>query len=357
MDDIEVLLKELTEADGVAGFESQVRGIIRGHFEPFGEIGQDRLGSLICRKRGSTEEPKVMLAGHMDEIGFMVRHVTEKGFIRFIPLGGWWDHVMLAQRVKIATRQGDVIGVIGARPPHTLTDEERKKMVDKQDMYIDIGAASQEEVEAAGVRVGDPIIPVSEFSVLANGRSYLAKAFDDRIGCAVEIAVIRRLSDTAHPNVLVSVATAQEEVGLRGATTSAEVVNPDVAIVLEGGIAGDVPGMQQEGSTRLDGGPIVSFCEARMIPNLKLRDLVAGIAREADIPIQIVASVGRGATDAAVIHLHRQGVPSVVIAVPARHIHSHTSILHRNDFDRTVDLVSRVVQALDRETVAGLTTW
>jgi len=357
MDEIEELLKELTEASGVAGFESEVRNLLRRHLEPLGEIDRDKLGSLICRKTGSSAEPTVMLAGHMDEIGFMVRHVTEKGFVRFVPLGGWWDHVLLAQRVVIRTTGGDVLGVIGAKPPHALSDEERKKMVDKQDMYIDIGATSQEEVEKAGVRVGDPITPVSEFRILASQKTYLAKAFDDRIGCALAIAVTRSLAGGNHPNTLVSVATAQEEVGLRGATTSVEVVNPDVAIVLEGGIAGDVPGMQQEGTTKLDGGPIVSFCEARMIPNLKLRDLVVDTAKGADIPLQIVASVGRGATDAAVIHLHRSGVPTVVIAVPTRHIHSHASILHRADFDRTVDLVTRLVQALDEETVAGMTSW
>jgi endoglucanase len=357
MDNIEVLLKELTEASGIAGFESEVRGLIRRHFEPFGELDQDRLGSLICRKKGSSDKPVVMLAGHMDEIGFMVRYITEKGFIRFVPLGGWWDHVLLAQRVKIETSSGDVIGIFGAKPPHILSEEERKKMVDKDSMYIDIGATSQEEVEKAGVRIGDPIIPISEFTILANPKTYLAKAFDDRVGCAVAIAVMQKLAGGDHPNTLVSVATAQEEVGLRGAKTSVEVVDPDVALVLEGGIAADVPGVDREGAPKFGGGPIVSFMEARMIANLKLRDLVVDVAKKADIPIQIVASAGGGATDGAVIHLHRSGIPTIVVSTAARHIHSHTSILHRDDFDRAVDLVARVVQALDKDTVADMTSW
>jgi putative aminopeptidase FrvX len=357
MDKTEKLLKELTEANGVPGYETEVRNVIRRYFEPLGEIMQDKIGSLICKKTGDAAEPRVLLAGHMDEIGFMVKHITKEGFIMFTALGGWWDQVLLAQRVRIKTSKGDVIGVLGAKPPHLLSAEERKKLVEKKDMYIDIGATSQEEVEKAGVRVGDPVVPVGEFTVLANSKTYLAKAFDDRVGCALVIAGLQSLTKRSHPNTLFGVATVQEEVGVRGATTSVEVVNPDVAIILEVDIAGDVPGIKpEESSIKLGGGPTVLAFDARMIPNLKLRDLVVDVAKRSKIPLQMSAVEG-GATDGAAIHLHKSGVPTVVLAIPTRHIHSHNAIFHRDDFDHAVTLLTGVIQALDKKTVTNLTSW
>ncbi len=195
MDDTTKILKELTEIDGVAGYEKDVRNVIRGYLEPIGEISQDKLGSLICRKSGQTETPRVALAGHMDEIGFMVKHVTKEGFIRFTALGGWWDQVLLAQRVLIKTSAGNITGVIGAKPPHLLLDEERKKVVEKRDMYVDIGATSEQEVQDAGIRIGDPIVPVSTFVTLANAKSYMAKALDDRVGCALIIKAMQSIRE------------------------------------------------------------------------------------------------------------------------------------------------------------------
>ena len=357
MDETEKLLKELTEANGVPGYETEIRNVIRRYFEPLGEIAQDKIGSLICQKVGDAGEPKILLAAHMDEIGFMIKHITKEGFIKFTPLGGWWDQVLLGQRVLIKTSKGDVVGVIGAKPPHLLSQEERKKLVEKKDMYIDIGATSQEEVEEAGVRVGDPVVPIGEFTVLANPKTYLAKAFDNRVGCALVIAALQSLVKKSHLNTLFGVATVQEEVGVRGATTSVEVVNPDVAIILEVDISGDVPGIKpEESSIKLGGGPSVLVYDARMIPNLKLRDLVIDIAKRFDIPLQMSAVEG-GATDGAAIHLHKSGVPTVVLAVPTRHIHSHNAIFHRDDFDHAVTLLTGVIQELDKKTVANLTSW
>jgi putative aminopeptidase FrvX len=280
LDETTELLKTVTEAHGIPGYETEVRAVLRELMEPLGEVSQDKLGSLICRQPG--EGPKVMLAGHMDEIGFMAHHITDEGFIKFVQLGGWWDQVLLGQRVILKTRLGDVLGVIGAKPPHLLDAEERDKVVKKKDMFIDIGASSRDEVEAAGVRLGDPIVPDSQFAVLANGKTYLAKAFDDRIGCALVVDVLRHFAaGNNHPNDLYGVATVMEEVGLRGATTSARAVDPDVAIILESDIAGDVPGIKDEEShIKMGGGPTMLIYDARMIPNLALRDLVIDIAGE-----------------------------------------------------------------------------
>lgn len=355
MDSTLQLLKELTEVYGVPGHEAPVRAVVRRYMESLGDLSQDKIGSVICKKTGSSESPKVMLAGHMDEIGFMVKQISPEGYIKFLPLGGWFDQVLLGQRVIIQTPKGDVIGVIGAKPPHLLPPDEREKVVKRKDMYIDIGATSKDEVEAAGVRLGDPIVPRADFIEMATGTTYLAKAFDDRVGTALVISALQSIQDHNHPNTVFGVATVMEEVGIRGATTSVRAVDPDVAIVLESDIAGDVPGIKpDESSVKLGQGPTVVIFDARMIPNLRLRDLVFSTAKELNIPVQISAIEG-GATDGGAIHLHNIGVPTVVIGVAARHIHSHSSIIHRADYDNAVKLLVALIDRLNTDTVARLT--
>ncbi len=320
---------------------------------PLGELSRDKLGSLICKQAG--DGPRVMLAGHMDEIGLIVTHIDDDGFLKFLQLGGWWDQTILSQRVIVKTHLGDIVGVVGAKPPHLISADERTKMVKKSDMYIDVGSTSKAETEAAGVRVGDPVVPDSAFVVMAGGKTYLAKAFDNRVGCAVVIDVLRHFRDAPHPNALYGVQTVMEEVGLRGATTSVRAVDPDVAIILEADIAGDVPGIKKEqSSVRLGGGPALSVFDARMIPNLALRNLVIDTAAAEGIPLQFSNMPG-GSTDGGAIHLNHIGVPTVVVGVPARHIHSHGSIIHRDDYDNAVKLVTVLVAKLDAATVAGLT--
>lgn len=354
MDSIEKMLKELTETHGVPGYEAPIRSVVKRYMEPLGELSQDKIGSVICKKIGKSDSPRIMVAGHMDEIGFMVKMITDDGFLRFLPLGGWFDQVLLGQRVVVNTHKGDVIGVIGAKPPHLLSADDRKKIVEKKDMYIDIGVSSKEEVLVAGVRQGDPVTPLANFEILVNGKTYLAKAFDDRVGTAMVVSVLQEVQKIEHPNTIYGVATVMEEVGLRGATTSVRAVDPDVAIIFESDIAGDVPGIKpEESSIKLGKGPTVLIYDTRMIPNIKLRDLLIDLAEELDIPLQISAIEG-GATDGAAIHLHGLGVPTIVIGVAARHIHSDSSIIHRDDYDRAVRLMTSLIQRLDAEVVAGL---
>jgi endoglucanase len=355
VDAAQQFLKEMTEASGVPGYEGDVRRVMRKYLKDAATIEQDKMGSLIAKHVGTSARPRVMLVGHMDEIGFMVKHITKEGFVKFIPLGGWWDQVLLGHRVMVKTQTGDCLGVIGAKPPHMLDSEERKKVVQKKDMYIDLGAASREEVEELGVRIGDPIIPVSDFQVMANPKYYISKAFDNRVGCALAVEALRRVAAEGHPNAVYAVGTVQEEVGLRGAKTSAHVVAPDVALILEVDIAGDVPGIKpEESEVKMGGGPTLSVYDTRMIPNLKLRDLVIRTAEQLESPLQFSAMTG-GATDGGMIHLHNEGVPTVVLGVPTRHIHSHNALLHRDDYDRALALIVALVQRLDAETVTGLT--
>lgn len=354
MDKTIELLKALTEVDGVPGYEDEVRALLEDYLAPLGDVSRDKLGSLICHQAGAG--PRVMLAGHMDEIGFMVTHITKEGYLKFVQLGGWWDQVLLGHRVIIKSRQGGVVGVIGAKPPQLLDIQERKKVVKKQEMYIDIGATSQAEAEATGVRIGDAIVPQADFQVMAGGDTLLAKAFDNRVGCALVIEALEHFQDADHPNDLFGVTTVMEEVGLRGATTSARAIDPDVALILEVDIAGDVPGIKPEQSrAKLGAGPSIIMYDRGMVPNLKLRDLVIDTAAEEDIPLQISAYSVGGSTDGAKIHLNNIGVPTVVLGIPSRHIHSHGSIIHRDDYENGVKLVKAVVARLDAATVDDFT--
>ncbi len=345
-------LKELVDTHGAPGFEGQVAAVMERYLKGVGSFTRDRLGSFICEKKGSAPGPKVMLAGHLDEVGFMVKSVSKEGFVKFLPLGGWWGHVVLGQRLIIKTRKGDVVGVVGSKPPHELQDEDRKKVIEVKNMFIDVGATSDWDVrKKLDIRPGDPIVPDSAFTVMANPNLLLAKAWDNRIGCALAAETAKRLQDVAHPNTLYAVATVQEEVGLRGAQTSAFKVAPDVGIALDVGIAHDIPGT--EGDEKLGGGPLIVVYDATCIPNRGLLDLVIDTARKLKIALQF-ESVERGGTDAGRIHVNAEGVPSLSMGVPARYIHSHVSIIDRRDFEATVKLLVGVVKRLDRKTVAAL---
>ena len=354
MDATEILLKELTEVTGISGFERDVAAKIAEHIRPYTKVSHDRLGSVVCKKEGASPDPKVMLAAHMDEVGFMVKQITKEGFIKFIPVGGWWSHVILGQRVVVKTRKGDMVGVVGSKPPHELEEEERKKVVDVKDMHIDVGATRKFDIEKKlGVRVGDPIVPWSPFQTMGNPKTYLAKAWDDRVGCAVMIDVVKRLARSKHPNTVYAVGTVQEEVGLRGATTSASVVDPDVAFALEVSIAHDTPGFGTDEVEALGAGPAILVFDRTMIPNRNLLDLVLDVAGKKKIPYHL-ASIERGGTDTGRIHINRAGVPSLVIGIATRYIHSHIGILHRSDYDNAVRLITETIKLLDKKTVAAL---
>jgi len=323
------------------------------------EVITDKLGSGVFVAKGSSERPHVLLAGHVDEVGFVVSGVDEKsGFLTFNNLGGWWDQVLLGQRVVIRTSRGDVPGIIGAKPPHLLTTEERNKIVVRKDMFIDIGVTSGEEAKEMGVKIGDPVVPWSPFSLVREGRVAMGKAFDDRIGAFVLMETIRRIKEKGveHPNTVYGAATVQEEVGLRGAQTTAHMVDPDVGLVIEVDIAGDVPGIApKEAPSKMDKGPSLLTFDSSMIPNQPLKEFVIETAAKAQIPLQL-SQVSGGGTDAGRIHLNRVGCPSVVIGVPTRHIHSHVGLLSVKDAENAVLLIVELIKRLDKETVEGFTS-
>lgn len=356
LDETLTMLKDLTDAKGIPGNEREVREVMKKYIAPFAdEVTTDGLGSLIAKKTGKEGGPKIMVAGHLDEVGFMLTQIDDKGFLRFQPVGGWWGQVMLAQRVTIVTKKGDVTGIIGSKPPHVLPAEARKKPVDIKDMFIDIGASSREEAMEWGVRPGDMIVPHFEFTVMNNEKMLLAKAWDNRIGCAIAIDVLKQLKDADHPNVVYGVGCVQEEVGLRGARTAATKIQPDIGFAVDVGIAGDTPGIsEKEAMSKMGKGPQIVLYDASMVSHKGLRDFVTDVADELSIPYQFDAIPG-GGTDAGTIHLTHNGVPALAICIATRYIHSHAAMLHRDDFENTVKLIVEVVKRLDRETVDKLT--
>lgn len=347
------MLKELTDAKAIPGNEREARDVMRKYIEPFADkMDTDNLGSLIAEKVGDPNGPKIMIAGHLDEVGFMVSQIDEKGFLKFQTVGGWWSQVMLAQRVTIVTRKGkSVTGVIGSKPPHILSAEVRNKPVDIKDMFIDIGASSKEEAMEWGVLPGDMVTPYFEFTVMNNEKLLLAKAWDNRIGCAIAIDVLKALKDEKHPNIVYGVGAAQEEIGLRGARTAAAKIKPDIGFAVDVGIAGDTPGITaKESTSKMGAGPQIVLFDASMVSHKGLRDLVVDTADENNIPYQF-ESIPGGGTDAGAIHLTANGVPSLAIGIATRYIHSHAGILHRDDYENAVKLVVAVIKKLDRETV------
>ncbi|WP_025025426.1 M42 family metallopeptidase [Caldalkalibacillus mannanilyticus] len=349
------MFKDLTETPGAPGHEHAVRDVMNKYIEPLADATYtDNLGSLIAEKQGIEAGPKIMIAGHLDEIGLMVTQITEKGFLRFQTLGGWWNQVMLAQRVSILTRKGEIEGVIGSKPPHILSLEQRKKPVDIKEMFIDIGASSKEEAEEFGVRPGDSIVPICPFTVMKNPKMLMAKAWDNRIGCAIAIEVFKRLKGESHPNKVYGVGTVQEEVGLRGAQTSAHMIQPDIAFAVDVGIAGDTPGVKpEEALSKMGQGPQIVLVDASMIAHKGLRDFVVQVAEKHQIPYQFDTMAG-GGTDAGRTHITGNGVPSLAITIATRYIHSHAAILHRDDFEYAVQLLVEVIKKLDATTVQQL---
>lgn len=347
------MLKELTDVNGIPGNERAPREVMKKHIEPFAdELEYDNLGSLIAKKVGDENGPKIMVAGHLDEVGFMITRIDDKGFLSFQTVGGWWGQVMLAQRVTITTRNGEeIVGVIGSKPPHILSAEVRNKPVDVKTMFIDIGATSKEEAMEWGVRPGDMVTPYFEFNVMRNEKHLLAKAWDNRIGCAIAIDVLRALKDEQHPNIVYGVGNVQEEVGLRGAKTSTFKIKPDIGFAVDVGVAGDTPGITaKESTSKMGGGPQIVIFDASMVAHNGLRNFVVDVAEDNNIPYQFEAISG-GGTDAGSIHITANGVPALAIGVATRYIHSHAGILHRDDYDNTVKLIVAVIKKLDRETV------
>jgi len=340
------LLRELSDAFGVSGFEEEVRRQIQKRIVPYvDEVTVDPLGNLHAIRHGS-DERVLMLDAHMDEVGFMVKWIDDRGYLRFTPIGGWDERIIPGHRVVIVTREGNKhTGVIGTAPPHILDPEERKKPIPIEKMFIDVGATSRQEVADMGIRIGDPLTIHYPFTELHDGY-VTGKAFDDRAGCAVLLETAHRLADVDLPMTTVFAFVFGEEVGLRGARTAAYRIKPTVALAVEGTIGADMPGVPEESQpVRLGQGPAISVADRSIIVSRRIIEALESVAEEETIPYQYKLPT-YGGTDAGAIHLSRGGVLAGTVSVPCRFIHSPTSCLRLNDLENTVRLVTGFVHSL-----------
>jgi len=339
-------LEKLSNANGVTGREDEVRELMKKYLKPYvDEIREDRLGNLIAFKKGNKDAPTVMLAAHMDEVGLMIKNIKKKGFLQFTKIGGIDDRILLAQKVIVHTDKGPLTGVVGSKPVHIQTEAEKKKIIEADRLFIDVGARDKEEAEKMGVQVGDVVSFDTKFVRLGND-VVLGKAFDDRAGCAMMIETLKRLQKV-DCNVY-AVGTIQEEVGLRGATIAAFQVAPDVGIALESTVAGDTPGVGEgEAPAKMGEGPVVTVADAGLIAHPKVLRLLIDSAKENKIPYQLETGI-RGATDASRIAISREGVPSGIISVPARYIHSPAAILNLDDVEKAVKLAVAAIEKVPK---------
>ncbi|WP_243291066.1 M42 family metallopeptidase [Bacillus sp. FJAT-47783] len=346
------LFRTLTELPGAPGNEHKVRQFMRMQLQKYAdEVVQDKIGSIFGIKRGQEDAPVVMVAGHMDEVGFMVTSITSNGMIRFQPLGGWWSQVLLAQRVQIITDNGPVIGVIGSIPPHLLDEEKRKRPMEMKNMLIDIGADSKEDALEIGIKPGQQIVPICPFTPMANSKKILAKAWDNRYGCGLAIELLKELKEETLPNTLYSGATVQEEVGLRGAQTAANMIKPDIFFALDASPANDMTGGKNEFG-HLGKGALLRILDRSMVTHRGMREFVLDMAETEQIPYQYFVS--QGGTDAGRVHMSNEGIPSAVIGICSRYIHTHASIIHIDDYAAAKELLVKLVKACDKSTVKAI---
>ena len=347
------LLEKLTNAPGPSGFEEPVAKIMVNEMKPYADkITYDGLGSVIAQQGASG--PRIMLDAHMDELGGMIRRVTPDGFLSMQMLGGWFDQALVDQRWWIIGSKGPVRAITGIRDIHIAPTEDRTRVFPRDSLYLDVGASSAADVRAMGVEPGDPVVPDSPFEIMNGTQNYLAKAWDDRIGCAVMILVAQRLAHAAHPNQVFYAATVQEEIGTRGAIASSDVIKPDVGISLEVGIVKDVPGVHpEEAQEALGAGPGLFLYDSSELPNRKFVAFVKDTAAANSIPLQFDLITGYG-DDSSSIQKSNGGVPTINLVVPSRYTHAHNGIINRADFDRMVDLVTALIQKLDAAEVARL---
>ncbi len=342
-------LRTFMDAMSPSGFEDEAREIWKQRTKKFvDEISTDVHGNAIgiLNKNG---KPKVMLAGHMDEIGYMVKYVNKAGFIYFRTIGGIDPHLLPGKRVWIKTKKGKILGVIGRKPIHLLEEEERKKVVKIEDLFIDIGMTKKEETLEL-VSIGDPAIPAVGFDVLNKDR-VVGRGFDDKGGAFIVSEILRLLSTEKKlkPSVY-GVATVQEEIGLRGATTSAFRIAPDIGIAIDVTFASDYPADETEatkiGDIRIGKGPAISR-GANINP--KVFDLLVDVAQKEKIPYQVEAAPRGTGTDANVMQLSRGGVATGLVSIPNRYMHTPVELVSLDDLENIVKLLAGFILRINEK--------
>ena len=341
------LLESLSNAFGPPGNEEEIRTILRKELEEHAdETRVDKLGNVFFVHHGKDNSPKVMLASHMDEVGFIVTFMDNNGFLRFHTLGGITSNVMPGQTILLRGTKGDIKGLVGTKPPHLMKEDERNKVTVMDELFLDIGASSLKESEQKGIEIGTNGVFDVKFTEL--GKGFLkGKALDDRAGCTVLVEAFKALKNS--PYNIVAIGTVQEEMGMRGARTAAWQADPDYALALEGTFAVDVPGSSPETvSSKLKGGPVVTILDQTVITHPIVLKTLIKVGKEKSIPFQF-KQLPMGGTDSGAIHLTKAGIPSGTVAVPCRYIHGPASVTHVDDVKNTVKLVTEFVKAISEK--------
>jgi putative aminopeptidase FrvX len=348
------LLQRLLTAPGPPGHEEAPAAIWREAAEEFAdEVTSDRMGSSVARVNGNGDQPLLAVIGHIDEIALLVSHVSDKGFLHVNGSGGWDPQVLVGQRVEVLTRSGTVAGVIGRKPIHVLEGEERKKAVELKGLHVDIGVTDGDEARSL-VREGDPIVIAAEPLELRDGR-LASRSLDNRLGAYVALEVTRRVSDAGGGGGPVAgVAAVQEEIGLHGARAVAFGLQPDMAVVVDVTHATDAPGVDagELGDHGLGSGPVIT---RGAIVSRPLNDLLDEAAESVGIETTTEAAGGSTHTDADVVHMSRTGVPTAVVSIPLRYMHSPVELVELADVEATIEVIAAM--ALRLEAGQALTRW
>lgn len=340
-----MLLARLTQANGAPGQENEVRDLIRSEVAPFAHtVKTDALGNLYAIKNPDAPGPKVMIAAHMDEVALMIISIEKDGYLQFRAIGGIDPRVLVAKTVVVGSKK--IPGVVGSKPVHLQKPDERERAFTVQELVIDIGAKSKEEAERL-VKLGEIAYFTTEYEELSSNK-VKAKALDDRVGCALAIRLLQE--EVSFP--LIAAFTVQEEVGLRGAGVAAFQVEPDLAFILEGTTASDVPGTDDhKHATSLGQGPAITVMDRSVIPNPELVQELFALAAEKGIKVQVRRNTA-GGTDAGQIQLSKTGVKVAAISVPCRYIHSPAAVMCKDDFEGAYQLVKNYLARLEER--AGL---
>lgn len=349
------LIKQISDANGISGFEDEVLQVIRSNAKDLGAFSEDCMRNLYLEKKDNVEgKPVVMLDAHTDEVGFMVKAIRPDGQLEFINIGGWVVTNIPAHQVRVQNRFGKYIpGIVASKPPHFMSEAERKAPLDITNLVIDVGASSKEEIENDFcIDIAAPVVPEVTCTYDEKHDLLVGKAFDNRLGCASIVETFKRLEgEKLNVNVIGAFAS-QEEVGTRGATVTVNHVKPDIAICFEGCPADDTVVAEYQRQTCIKHGPMLRHIDARMITNPRFQRFALNLAKELNIPCQSAVRTG-GATDGAPIHLGALGVPCIVIGIPVRYAHTHYGISSLSDFNNGVKLAIEIIKRLDKDIIGG----
>ena len=349
------LIRELSNAKGVSGFEDQVVDVVRNYTQELGVTREDSLRNFyVYRKENTGTQPVIQLDSHTDEVGFMVQAIRPNGVLQIIPLGSWITYNIPAHKVWVRNAAGEYIpGIVGSKPPHYMSEQEKKSSLEIRQLTVDVGARSMEEaVKEFKIRIGEPVVPWVEYEYIEGQDIMMGKAFDNRLGCAGVISTLKALEGEDLQLDVVAGFASQEEVGARGAVVTSRVIKPDIAICFEGCPADDTFIETFEVQTVLKKGPMLRHIDAKMITNPRFQRYALDMAVNNEIQVQ-EAVRSLGSTNGASIHISNSGVPTIVIGIPVRYAHTHYGISSYFDFENGVKLACHLLKNLKEDILKG----